>query len=65
MTRIIKVQFNKEPLFINIDNITTIKVDSTKPTDKDKHTYRIKFTDGSYIENVIIEDNDLNDLHLR
>jgi hypothetical protein len=65
MSKFIKVQFNKEPLFINIDNITTIKVDSTKPTDKDKHTYRIKFIDGSYIENVVIDENDLNDLHLR
>lgn len=65
MSKFIKVQFNREPIFINIDSIITIKVDSTKPNDKDKHTYRIKFTDGSYIENVVIEDNDLNELHLR
>lgn len=65
MSKFIKVQFNREPLFINIDNVTTIKADSTKPIDKDKHTYRIKFIDGSYIENVVIEENDLNDLHLR
>lgn len=65
MSKFIKVLFNREPIFINIDSIITIKVDSTKPTDKDKHTYRIKFTDGSYIENIVIEDNDLNDLHLR
>lgn len=65
MSKFIKVLFNREPIFINIDSIITIKVDSTKPTDKDKHTYRIKFIDGSYIENVVIEDNDLNDLHLR
>lgn len=65
MSKFIKVMYNNESLFINIDNITTIKVDSTDFIDKDVHTYRIKFIDGSYIENVVIEENDLNDLHLR
>lgn len=65
MSKFIKVMYNNEPLFINIDNITTIKVDSTDFIDKDVHTYRIKFVDGSYIDGVVIEETDINDLHLR
>ena len=65
MSKFIKVEFNKEPLFINVDNITTIKVESTDFIDKDIHTYRIKFVDGSYIDDVVIDENDINDLHLR
>ena len=64
MARIIKVLINKEPLFININTVKTIKIINTDPTNKNKHTYRFCFVDGSYLENITIEDSIVEELHL-
>lgn len=64
MARIIKVTINNEPLFINIDSIKTIKITSTDSTDKNKHKYRFCFIDGSYLEDITIEDSIIEEYHL-
>lgn len=64
MARIIKVLINKEPLFINIDTVKTIKIINTDPTDKNKHKYRFCFIDGSYLEDITIDNSIVEELHL-
>lgn len=65
MFRIIKIKANNKIYFVSVNAIVKIIPNYTELTDKSKTiTYSITFIDGSFLDNCIIPEDVVAELHI-